>query len=140
MGGAGQSPGPSSTPARGAGTPQPSLGPQIHSQPMDPNPQQAMQSPVANPFYGQHSQTMAPQDPAMLSVQYHEDPSGLLKKKRMTHDLFVVGGNTRIYMNTIQNDSNHIVGGGGTVSFSAWGNSYSWDFSHTFAISCCLFV
>jgi sorting nexin-1/2 len=77
MGGAAQSPGPSSSPARGAGTPQPSVGPQIHSQPMVPNPQQAMQSPVANPFYGQHSQTMPPQDPAMLSVQYREDPSGL---------------------------------------------------------------
>lgn len=50
--------------------------PQIYSQPMVPNPQQAMQSPMANPFYGQTQSPAQPQDPAMLSVQYRESPGG----------------------------------------------------------------
>ena len=55
---------------------QAAMEPQIYSQPMVPNPQQAMQSPTPNPFYGQVQQTPAPpQDPGMLSVQYREAPS-----------------------------------------------------------------
>jgi len=58
-------------------TPQPPFQqePQIYSQPMVPNPQQAMQSPMANPFYGQQTPG-APQDPGMLSVQYRGPPGG----------------------------------------------------------------
>lgn len=56
--------------------PTPSQEPQIHSQPMVPNPQQAMQSPmVANPFFGQPN-PVTTQDPGMLSVQYREPPQG----------------------------------------------------------------
>ena len=50
--------------------------PQIYSQPMVPNPQQAMQSPMANPFYGQTQSPAPQQDPGMLSVQYRESPGG----------------------------------------------------------------
>jgi len=59
-------------------TSSPPQQPQIHSQPMVPNPQQAMQqAPVhhlSNPFFG--GQSLAPHDPNMLSVQYRETPNG----------------------------------------------------------------
>jgi len=81
--------GPETSAARSVTTPMQGLagGPQIHSQPMVnsniPNPQQAhMHQLIPNPFMSQSMVGVGPsmpqmaQDPAMLSVQYREPPSG----------------------------------------------------------------
>lgn len=53
---------------------QPSHQPAIHSQPMVPNPQQAMPPQMGSQMYSQNAPMMqSPQDPGMFSVQYRND-------------------------------------------------------------------